>query len=362
MLADQGSYALSKPIIINSGGTASAPISIRGVDSYGNAMDAQFVGSRAETWAPGAANGQDAFRLMNGANNLSFENLAFRNVDNAIRVGADISNLRIAHSSAQNVAHFLEDYASGTNTSATISGLLIDDVTVSGYAKSVVRLQYDTHNVVIQNTVGDSRGIDGGFAVGVHLHGTVHDVLLSHVTMQNNVYSGSNYWNGDGFATEGGVYNVRFDHTVSRGNADAGYDIKSASTVLHGAVAEGNNRNFRFWNDDTIVTNATGTDPHHRGGTGSQAQIWLADNAAVKVSASVFTGTSTGSVVFNLDQSQSTLTLEDVTVSMEDGAQLSVLFDGSTIKGTPILGSAPPDTTPPASPVFTLASGFEGGI
>lgn len=341
LLADQGSYALTNPLILKAGGTASAPVTIKGVDSHGKDMDAQFVGTRAQNWTSGAAEGQDAFRLMNGANNLNFENLAFKNVDNAFRVGADISNLSVSHASAQNVAHFLEDYASGTNKSATISGLSVSDVSVSGYSKSVVRLQYDTHDVVIKNTVGDSKGIDGGFAMGVHLDGTVHDVLLSHVTMKNNVYSGSSYWNGDGFATEDGVYNVRFDHTVASGNADAGYDIKSASTVLDHAVAEGNNRNFRFWNDDTIVTNATGVDPHHSGGSSGQAQIWLANNAAVKVTNSSFTGTNAGTAVFNLDQSRSTLTLENVTVGMDDGAQLSKLFSGSTIKGTPILVSTP---------------------
>jgi hypothetical protein len=368
LLADQGSYSLASPLILRAGGTASAPISIKGVDIQGNSMDAQFIGTRAQDWSSGAAEGQDAIRLMSDANNLSFENLSFKDVANAFRVGADISNLSISHASAQNVAHFLEDYASGSNKTATISGLVVNDVTVSGYSKSVVRLQYDTHDVAIRDTIGDSKGIDGGFAVGVHLHGTVHGVLLSHVTMQNNVYTGTDYWNGDGFATEADVYNVRFDHTVASGNADAGYDIKSASTVLDGVIAEGNNRNFRFWNTDTVVTNSTGIDPHHRGGTASEAQIHLADNAIVTVIDSSFTGSNAGTAVFNLDQSHATLTLENVSVSMDDGAKISRLFDGSVIKGSPILGAASPvtllptGTALPPTPVFVAAAGLEAGI
>jgi serralysin len=360
LIADKGSYSLVNPLILSSGGTAAAAITIKGVDSNGNAMDAQFIGTRAQIGSSGTAEGQDAFRLMNGASNLNFENLIFKDVANAFRVGADISNLSINHASATNVAHFVENYVSGSNKTATISGLAINDVVVSGYSKSVVRLQYDSHNIAIKNTVGDSKGVDGGFAIGVHLHGTVHDVLLSHVIMQNNIYTGTSYWNGDGFATEQNVYNVRFDHTVASGNADAGYDIKSASTVLDSVVAEGNNRNFRFWNNDTILMNAKGIDPYHSGGTASEAQIYLSDDAAVKVINSSFTGSNAGTAVFNLDQSRSTLTLESVTVSMDDGAQLSRLFGGSTIKGTSVLVPSsggtlkvPADTI---APTLTLSS------
>ena len=101
--------------------------------------------------------GNELFRLLSGANNLVFEDLTTRNFGNGVfRAGADISNLTICDVDASNVARFLENYASGTATSATVSGLTVENVNVTGYSRSVIRLQYDTHDVQIDNVVGDS--------------------------------------------------------------------------------------------------------------------------------------------------------------------------------------------------------------
>ena len=104
--------------------------------------------------------------------------------------------------------------------------------------------------------------------------------------MMNCIRSGS-YWNADGFATERGVYNVRFENTVASGNTDGGYDLKSTDTVLVNVIAENNGRNFRLWGEVELI-NPTGIDPHKHGGSGGQFQIQLMNGAQVTVTGGIF--------------------------------------------------------------------------
>ena len=206
LLADQGAYQQNTQLSISKGGTEGAPVTIRGIDSSGDPMAAEIVGSRSSTWTYGMSEGNELFRLLSGANNLVFEDLSTSYFGNGVfRVGADISNLTIRDVDASNVARFVENYVSGTATSATISGLTVQDVNVTDYSRSVIRLQYDTHDVVIDNVVGDSERTFGGLYVcGIALDGTAHDVVISDTVMKNNFGQGtaSEYWNGDGFSTE----------------------------------------------------------------------------------------------------------------------------------------------------------------
>src|SRR3546814_2270720 len=67
--------------------------------------------------------------------------------------------------------------------------------------------------------------------------------------MENVQSSAGAYFNGDGFASERGVYDVRFIDTVARGNTDGGYDLKSSGTVVVRALSEENGRNYRLWGE-----------------------------------------------------------------------------------------------------------------
>src|SRR5437879_13663012 len=71
--ADQGAYhTTSSAISIDSGGTAGAPVTIKGVDGSGADMHAEFVGTRDVTVTATSAQGSQVFRLLSGANHLSF--------------------------------------------------------------------------------------------------------------------------------------------------------------------------------------------------------------------------------------------------------------------------------------------------
>ena len=138
--------------------------------------------------------------------------------------------------------------------------------------------------------------------------------------MLNCMRTGS-YYNGDGFATERGVYDVTFQDDVARGNADGGYDLKSTSTVLINAVSEDNGRNFRLWGDVDLI-NPTGIDPHRRGGSSGQYQIQLMDGAHVSVTGGWFVDTGSATAVVRRDGTTS-LSFSDT----------HVVYAGSLISG-----------------------------
>lgn len=309
-LADKGNYNFGSTVSLSHGGADGSPVTIKGVDSSGHAQDIQVYGSRG-AYSPGMSDvGNDIFRMLAGANNLVFDGMDFHNVQTGFRFGANAHNITIQNMEASNVRWFINDVVSGSNTSATVSGLTIRDVDVSGFSRSVIKLGYNTNNVTVERVTGDGKYQDGdGLSHGIMLEGTVHDVVIRDSTMMHCIGSKvtGDYWNGDGFNAERGVYNLRLEDTRSIGNADGGYDLKSDNTVLVNAYGEDNGRNFRLWGHNVQLINATGIDPHVRGGTANQEQIWIGDNATVTVTGGHFadSGSSTrvvesrGSVVFN---------------------------------------------------------------
>ncbi|HET6523953.1 calcium-binding protein [Sphingopyxis sp.] len=327
LLADQGDYNVTGILGITRGGAEGEPVVVRGIDSGGNAMTAHFTGSRPADWQAGDAAGNELFKLGAGADNLEFRDLKIDNVGTAFRVTADLGNLHIENVDANNVRRFFEDYASAPNDTATISGLTIRDVDVQGFSRVAIRLQYDTNNVVIDNVTADMAGQTGDdLPAGVHLDDTVHNVTLSRVVMENIQSTAGAYFNGDGFATERGVYDVRFIDTVARGNSDGGYDLKSDGTVVVRALSEENGRNFRLWGEATLI-DPVGLNPVLRGGISEQNQLWLDDQAQVTVIGGRFDDAGSLTKVIS---SQGRLNLRGVEITR---SELSTLLTRDSLPG-----------------------------
>jgi Ca2+-binding RTX toxin-like protein len=368
LLADQGAYQQNTYLNITHGGTADASVTIRGVDSAGNSMAADIVGARAENWTPGQAEGTELFRLTGGASNLNFQDLSISNVGNgAFRAGSDLSNISISNVDAHNVTRFFEDYVSGSATTASVTGLTIQNVNIEGYSKGAIDLSYNSSNITIKDVVADSQGQNGGlFVVGVHLTNTVHDVTLDTVTMKNNNGNGTDgqYWNGDGFTTENGVYNITFKDTVSAGNTDAGYDLKSSNTTLINTVAIGNDENYRLWSNSITVTNGVSLDPTHSGGTGEVAHVWMADGAVATLNNFTFSDSGALATLFKMTQTGATLYLADTSIP-DVYMPLIKLYNGSTVQvlqdGVPVLLGATPPPPPPVDHAPTDIT-ITGGI
>lgn len=307
LAGDLGTYnVVEYPVAIRSGSTEKAPIFIRGAASRAGGKETPlFVSDRDENWAPGKRDGQEVFRLLNGANHLHFSNLDFKNVGNgAFRLGGNLTGITLEDMSAKNVRRFVENTASGSAKSASVKELTIRDVKVEGFSKSAIRLQYDTQNVLIEDVYGDSQGQDGDvFAMGVNLAGSVNNVVHRRVTMKNATQKGgkNDYWNADGFVTEENTYNITYEDTFASGNTDGGYDLKSNNTVLIRAKAADNKRNFRIWGDATMYDVAS-DDPLRRGGIGTNAHIHVLEDANLTIEGASFTGSKKiENIVFDVD-------------------------------------------------------------
>ncbi len=127
-------------------------MTIRGIDSAGNPMDADISGTRPENWTVGQSEGSELFRPLGGANNLHLQDLDISNVGNgAFRIGANISNLTISDVVMPATSTVSSTrWCPGTATSASVSGLTITDVDIAGYAKNVIHIGYgDSHDILI---------------------------------------------------------------------------------------------------------------------------------------------------------------------------------------------------------------------
>lgn len=323
LVSDAGPYLVPETINLSSGGTSGHPVTIRGpIDG----PRAELRGDRADPYDPAGESGKPLFRLAGGADHLIFSHLHCSQIGNGcFYVAAPIADLTITDVTARNVRRFFENGAGGGQVDATIVGLTISNVEVFGFSRGAIRIAYDTHDVRITDVVGDSLHNDGdNFAIGVHLVDTVHDVVIERVTMNNARDTLHDYWNGDGFAAEVGVYDLLLVDTIASGNTDAGYDIKASNVQLVNATAHGNKRNFRLWGQNVVLDGCVGSDPELLGGTGTQAQVHVAGEADVEVVGGSLIDGDADTIVFDVDDSAH-LVVRGTYVERASGAQLSTV-------------------------------------
>lgn len=301
MLADKGTYTVTKAIDIWYGKDGE-PVTIKGVTSTGEDKAIEIVGTRDATYKVGTAMGNELFKFQAGSGNIVFENMNISNTGIAFRAAADTKNITIENVNATNVAQFFQDLAGGSNKTATIDGLTIRDVNIDGFSRAAIQVGYNSKNILIEDVKGDSMRQDGDeFAMGVHITGTAHDVVIRRVEMGNATdTTGQKYWNGDGFATEKGTYKITFEDTIARGNTDAGYDLKSDQTVLIRALADDNARNYRIWGEATMI-DSVGLNPNLRGGSSTQNQVWVDARGNLTIIGGLFEDSGSKTAVFNID-------------------------------------------------------------
>lgn len=301
LAADLGSYKMTNGVNIWSGASFAEAVTIKGVNSKTGAdQEAVIEGTRPATYAIGNASGNELFKFQKGAGNLTFEHLQVNNTATAFRAAGDVANITIEHVDADNVAQFFQTYIGSGNKSASVTNLTLRDIDVEGFSKGLIEIGYNSSNVLIQDVRADSERQDGDeFAMGVHITGTAHDIVLRRVSMENATdTTGGSYWNGDGFATEKGVYNVLFEDTIARGNTDAGYDLKSKSTTLVRTLAEDNSRNYRIWGETTMI-DVVGLNPDKRGGPlNGQNQVHILKGASLTIEGGYFADAGSGTRVF----------------------------------------------------------------
>ena len=332
LAGDRGNYNIgSQSITIDSGSRGDKPIYIRGVASRsGGESRPMIVGDRAENWSKGKRNGNEVFRLLNGANNLHFSDIDFKNVGNgAFRLGGDLKGITLEDMNATNVRRFVENDDAGDAKTASVTDLTIRDINVWGFSKSAIHLKYNTNNVLIEDVFADSQRQDGDeFAMGVQLEGSVHDVVHRRVTMNNATQKkGRNdYWNGDGFVTDWGTYNITYEDTFAAGSTDGGYDLKSRDTLLIRAHAADNKRNFRIWRNATMF-DVVSDEPVRRGGGGTKAHVHVLEEGNLTIKGGTFSGNdNVENIIFDLDD-RGRLKVENAVIT-DNRYQLHTVEDG----------------------------------
>ncbi|MGH8958152.1 MAG: hypothetical protein ACRDVK_05710, partial [Acidimicrobiia bacterium] len=210
--ADAGPYTIAQPIGLSAGGMASAPVTIRGPL---NGSSPELRGLRESPYSAAGEPGRALFRLDAGANHLVFRGLSCVNAGNGcFHVAAPLRDLAISDVTAANVQRFFENRAGQGQADATIDGLVISNVRVSGFSKGAIRIGYNSHDIELAEIIGDSQRQDGdNFAIGIHLVDSVHDVSIERVSMDNARDTIHEYWNGDGFAAEENVYQLHLIYT-----------------------------------------------------------------------------------------------------------------------------------------------------
>lgn len=299
-----GDYPTAGELTITKGGTADAPIVVRGVGAdWHDAGRPRFLGARANPWVADGEVGATVFRLGAGADHLKFINLGFADQGNGCwRAAAPIAGLHLENIVASNVHRLLEDFPGGNAVDASITGLVLKDIDVRGYARAVARLAYDSADARFEDVFGDSQAQQyESFSTGITFDDTAHDVVVRRAVMLNHrQLDVEGYWNADGFSSERDNHDIRFEDTYSAGNTDGGYDLKSTATVLTRATAVDNKRNYRFWGEITS-TDCLGLDPYKRGGSGTQAQLHVNPDANVLISGGRWIDASPNTIVFDVD-------------------------------------------------------------
>lgn len=309
LLADAGSFATTEPVAISHGGAAGHPVTITGIDSSGARAKAPITGTRTSPFPTSAAgfavmeHGNEVFRLTAGADHLSFSFLSFQNIGNgAFYVRAKIASLTLEDIAAKNVRRFLErsDVAD-----STITGLTVRRVSVVGFSKSAIRLDYNTSNVLMEDVLGDSLRQDfDNFAEGIDLSGKVHDVVFRRCTMRNSqqTLGPDSFWNGDGFTCEKNTHDLLFEDCVANGNTDAGFDLKSDRVTLLRCKSYGNTANFKLWGKQKVIMReCVSENPLQRGGVQEARHLTAPWGAGILVEQCRFTDQNPRSVVFHTE-------------------------------------------------------------
>ena len=333
---DQGNYVHSGTIALSTNhAVAGLPITIRGVDGNGSAsVRPLIIGSRTSPWQAGTTTGSEVFEFLAGANNLNFNNLGFENQgDGCFRFASDVNNITIVNMRAKNVRRFIDNYKS-TALTASVTNLHVKDVEVHGYSKNAIRIQYASSNIVIEDFLGDSERQNGDhFAAGVQIAQDAHDVTFRRTTMKNTSQIGtpSSDRNGDGFATEHQNYNLQFIDSSASGNSDTGFDVKSKA-VFRRTVSEDNKHNYRLWYGGQQLYDCVGRNPHKRGGSGSQDQIFITKDTLdpTLISNCTFTDSDPNTVVFEAD-SAGKAKIINATVTHDAASQFKIVTAGAKL-------------------------------
>lgn len=304
-----GDYHVPTTRITNSG-TAGKPVRITSADPDNPAV---LVGSR-NTGAgstpyvlPPPDATPDAFRsvragtVWGGTGNnlfnlndvafLQFDHLHFKQFAQLFAFHGDTHDIAFADLYGFNCQDYF--YGRGYAVGAGAYNITIQRCRFEGYSKSCVSPAGSCHHWLVEDVYADSGyQVSDQFAMGFFTSDAAHDITYRRCTSIRNLdyQSGddTNFWNGDGFTTERGTKNLRFEDCYSGFNSDGGFDSKSEGAVFLRCVSEHNKENYKLWASSTLQscmskTPAKAAMPQHgkEGGTGGACDLQAVGGANI---------------------------------------------------------------------------------
>lgn len=291
-------FTAQAALLTGSGGTVGHPIVITGIDTNFNPALVTIQGTRnswtlpadpevvtdVSAWGTGA----DVFKLK--ASNITFRYI------NHVRCGCCfdfnhtslVSNITIEDCQFYNIRSYVDHNNVSSLNAAEVSNVAIRRITGVGISKKTIRARGKdasnyAHNWAISYVSVNSGRQDGdNFSAGLVLEGFAQDVTCDNCAFTNFHDSEGNnqaqYWNADGSSSEETNPGLVFTNYVATGNTDAGIDLKTAATIIGGAIGD-NKRNMKFWSGSIsgkyhVEGVALGV-PNKRGGTGGACHINL---------------------------------------------------------------------------------------
>lgn len=287
-----GTYSLTS-LTISGSGEAGAPKRIVGVDTGGGTP--LFQGAYVVDSNSGGA----FLRFPGAAHHWEIKNIRFRNYRYVIDMPTNGTtfDLRTNLVFENLVMDSIEDGLRIRNA----SHVLVKNCTAIRYTKKAFRIGLYTSFMTYDGCLADCNAGDSSFpsaAIPVGFGGDdsdgqplIHDITFVDCIARNNGYAQgeSNYWNGDGFSSERGTYNLTFIRCEAYDNHDGGFDHKATNATFQDCIAVGNKIGFRHWAGGGVYDNCIAAFNEKRGGTGGSYGLWVSGNGGeVTVNFSTF--------------------------------------------------------------------------
>ncbi|MDR2674296.1 MAG: PKD domain-containing protein, partial [Opitutaceae bacterium] len=172
------------------------------------------------------------------------------------------------------------------------SRITIKNCTVTRHTKKAFRISDYSQYITLEGCYSDCNGGDDSFPSAAIPTGfccddtggqpIIHDISFIDCVARNNRYkqAGDAYWNGDGFTSEGGAYNLLFLRCQAYDNDDGGFDNKAANVTCRDCISGGNKKGFRQWGVNGLMYNCVAVNNAKRGGTNDSDSIWVSGTSS----------------------------------------------------------------------------------
>ncbi|BDD00819.1 hypothetical protein [Persicobacter psychrovividus] len=292
-----GIYEIPEGIILNSGGTATAPKVLMG-EAHGGKNMVIFKGP----WQWTDQQRTSAIKVAKGVSNWVIAQLNIKHFYYGVETTGQHENIQMNHLLVDHMNDGIL-LLGGATTQAPLAGtknVQITDCQFTHYSKRGIRIKGGNNKVVIRDCDADQGGeaywYEGNFPMSYQVSDNRQsekiidrDIQFINVSGGNNFHKTKSkalkgYWNADGFTAERHARDIQYINCVAYNNTDGGWDDKSPNPVLKNCKAINNKRSYRFWAFEAAkLYNCLSIYPTLFGGVGDSYAVWAGKEARLEL-------------------------------------------------------------------------------